>query len=227
MSSIESPSAGQGRLMASGQRRLRLYVTMGQRLLRDSLLFQILLHDEVELVGESETGVATLNRLKRATPSVLLIEENLQDNDGLTIAEHALAVNPSLSVLLISDTPVSSGRMAIYLEAGIKAVVSKDQPVQELIKTLFYIRNGQVYVGNWQQEPAPAAMLAYQALSGREREVAQLMASRLPVRDIADRLGVSCKTVHSYKDRIFVKLGFERLPELILFMQRHQHGAAE
>jgi len=37
--------------MASGQRRLRLYVTMGQRLLRDSLLFQILLHDEVELVG--------------------------------------------------------------------------------------------------------------------------------------------------------------------------------
>jgi two-component system response regulator FimZ (fimbrial Z protein) len=53
------------------------------------------------------------------------------------------------------------------------------------------------------------------------------MASRLPVRDIAGRLGVSCKTVHSYKDRIFVKLGFERLPELILFMQRHQHGAAE
>ena len=204
--------------MAAGQRRLRLYVTIGQRLLRDSLLFQILLDSEVELVGESETGVATLNHLQAARPTVLLIEENLQDNDGLTIAEHALTMNPSLSVLLISDTPVSNGRMAIYLEAGIKAVVSKDQPIQELIKTLFYIRNGQVYIGNWRQQPEPAAMLAFQALSGREREVAHLMASRL---------GVSCKTVHSYKDRIFVKLGFERLPELILFMQRHQHGAAE
>lgn len=213
--------------MAAGQRRLRLYVTIGQRLLRDSLLFQILLDSEVELVGESETGVATLNHLQAARPTVLLIEENLQDNDGLTIAEHALTMNPSLSVLLISDTPVSNGRMAIYLEAGIKAVVSKDQPIQELIKTLFYIRNGQVYIGNWRQQPEPAGVLAYQALSGREREVAQLMASRLPVRDIAGRLGVSCKTVHSYKDRIFVKLGFERLPELILFMQRHQHGAAE
>ena len=188
--------------MAAGQRRLRLYVTIGQRLLRDSLLFQILLDSEVELVGESETGVATLNHLQAARPTVLLIEENLQDNDGLTIAEHALTMNPSLSVLLISDTPVSNGRMAIYLEAGIKAVVSKDQPIQELIKTLFYIRNGQVYIGNWRQQPEPAAMLA-------------------------SRLGVSCKTVHSYKDRIFVKLGFERLPELILFMQRHQHGAAE
>lgn len=213
--------------MVASQRRLRLYVTIGQRLLRDSLLVQILLDSEVELVGESETGVATLNHLRAARPTVLLIEENLQDNDGLTIAEHALTINPSLSVLLISDTPVSNGRMAIYLEAGIKAVVSKDQPIQELIKTLFYIRNGQVYIGNRRQQPEPAAMLAYQALSGREREVAQLMASRLPVRDIAGRLGVSCKTVHSYKDRIFVKLGFERLPELILFMQRHQHGAAE
>lgn len=213
--------------MVASQRRLRLYVTIGQRLLRDSLLFQILLDSEVELVGESETGVATLNHLRAARPTVLLIEENLQDNDGLTIAEHALTINPSLSVLLISDTPVSNGRMAIYLEAGIKAVVSKDQPIQELIKTLFYIRSGQVYIGNRRQQPEPAAMLAYQALSGREREVAQLMASRLPVRDIAGRLGVSCKTVHSYKDRIFVKLGFERLPELILFMQRHQHGAAE
>ena len=213
--------------MVAGQRRLRLYVTIGQRLLRDSLLFQILLDSEVELVGESETGVATLNHLQAARPTVLLIEENLQDNDGLTIAEHALTMNPSLSVLLISDTPVSNGRMAIYLEAGIKAVVSKDQPIQELIKTLFYIRNGQVYIGNWRQQPEPAAMLAYQSLSGREREVAQLMASRLPVRDIAGRLGVSCQTVPSYKDRLFVKLGFERLPELILFMQRHQHGAAE
>lgn len=209
-------------------RRVRLYVTVGQRLLRDSLLFQILLHDDVELVGESETGVDTLNRLNLARPGVLLIEENLRDNDGLTIAESALSVHPSLSVLLISDTPVSSARMAIYLEAGIKAVVSKDQPIQELIKTLFYIRNGQVYVGNWQQPPAsaPAGLEAYQGLSGREREVAQLMARRVPVREIAGQLGVSCKTVHSYKDRIFVKLGFERLPELILFMQRHHHGAA-
>ncbi len=210
-----------------GQRKIRLYVTVGQRMLRDSLLFQLLLNDDVELVGESETGVDTLNRLSATRPGVLLIEENLQDNDGLTIAESALSLQPSLSVLLISDTPVSTGRLAIYLEAGIKAVVSKHQPVQELMKTLLYIRNGQVYVSarNRGAEDTPTALAAYRALSGREREVAHLMASRVPVRDIAEQLGVSCKTVHSYKDRIFVKLGFERLPELILFMHRHQHGA--
>ncbi|MGC8121786.1 LuxR C-terminal-related transcriptional regulator [Marinobacter sp. VGCF2001] len=205
------------------QRRLRLFATVGHRLFRDSLLFQLLHHDDIELVGECESGVETLQRLPGVRPGVLLIEENLSDNDGLTIAENALSLSPSLSVLLLSDTPVNSTRMAIYLEAGIKAVISKQQSVQELIKTLFYIRSGQVYLGNWQstRDQAQTSLSAYQALSGREREVARLMARRVPVRDIAEELGVSCKTVHSYKDRIFVKLGFERLPELILFMQRH------
>lgn len=214
--------------MLASNRKLRLYVTIGQRLFRDSLLYQLLLHDDIDLVGESETGIDTLNRLTPARPGVLIIEENLRDNDGLTIAENALNMHPSLSVLLISDTPVSAGRLAIYLEAGIKAVVSKHQPIQELVKTLLYIRNGQVYVGAWNKQDmqSPETITAYNALSRREREVAQLMASRIPIKDIAGQLGVSCKTVHSYKDRIFVKLGFERLPELILFMKRHDHGAA-
>lgn len=207
---------------------MQLYVTIDQRLVRDSLLYQLLLHDDIDLVGESETGIDTLNRLPLARPGVLIIEESLRDNDGLTIAENALSLSPSLSILLICDTPVNAGRLAIYLESGIKAVVSKQQPIQDLIKTLYYIRNGQVYVNSLQPLDTGISTLvdAYNALSGREREVAQLMASRMPIKEIAEQLNVSCKTVHSYKDRIFVKLGFERLPELILFMKRHHHGAA-
>jgi two-component system response regulator FimZ (fimbrial Z protein) len=207
-------------------RRIRLHVTISQQLVRDSLLYRLLLNDEIELVSESPTGNDTLRQLEATRPGVLIIEENLPDNDGLTIAETALSMLPSLSVLLICDTPVNQQRLAIYLEAGIKAVVSKHQPVPALIRTLFYIRNGQTYVERPQTSQAgePQTVEAYQALSGREREVAHLMARRIPVREIAEQMGVSCKTVHSYKDRIFVKLGFERLPELILFMIRYRNG---
>ncbi|GAA3946049.1 response regulator transcription factor [Allohahella marinimesophila] len=209
-------------------KKLRLYLTLGQRLFRDSLLFHLLLQEDIDLVGESDTGTETLKRLAAADPSVLIIEENLRDNDGLTIAEQALSLHPTLSILLISETTVSAGRLAIYLDAGIRAVVSKQQAMQELVKTLYYIRNGQVYVGAWQRQDTEASAVAraFDALSGREREVAQLIAHRVCIKDIADQLGVSCKTVHSYKDRIFAKLGFERLPELILFMKRHRNGAA-
>lgn len=206
---------------------IRLYVTIDKRLYRDAILYQLLLEENIDLVGESATGVGTLEQLATARPGVLIIEEALQDNDGLTITEVALSRHPSLSVLLLVERPVSPARLAIYLESGIKAVVAKTQPVQELIKTLHYIRNGQVYVdADSCQTPAVRTspeLDAFHALSAREREVARLMAERVAFKTIADRLGVSYKTVHSYKDRIFVKMGFERQPDLMLFMKRFRN----
>lgn len=207
---------------------VRLYVTISSRLFRDALLYQLLLEDTIDLVGESSTGVDTLNQLPESAPTVLIIEEALSDNDGLTISEVALSRHPSLRILLLVDQPVSPTRLAIYLDAGIKAVIAKTQPVQELIQTLGYIRHGQVYVDassyrHQRDDCRPSDLDAFQALSAREQEVARLMAERIAVKTIAEQLGVSYKTVHSYKDRIFIKMGFERLPDLMLFMKRFRN----
>lgn len=207
---------------------LRLFVTVDKRLYRDALLYQLLLEDDIDLVGESATGVSTLDQLAKAHADVLLIEEALPDNDGLTISEVALSQHPTLRILLLVDQPVSPNRLAIYLDAGIKAVIAKTRPVQELVRALGYIRHGQVYVDAASYVPAandarPPELDAFRSLSSREREVARLMAQRIAVKTIAEQLGVSYKTVHSYKDRIFVKMGFERLPDLMLFMKRFRN----
>ncbi len=206
---------------------IRLFITVDKLLFRECLLYQLILQDEVDLVGESATGVDTLAKLSESGANVLIIEEDLKDNDGLTISEIALSQNPSLSIMLLVDSAISTNRLAIYLEAGIKSVITKHQPVQELIKALHYIKNGHVYVDADHYRPIPAVVEAdlevFNSLSEREREVAQLIAQRVSVKSIAEQLGVSYKTVHSYKDRIFVKMGFERLPELVLFMKRFQN----
>lgn len=214
----------------AGNQDIRLFITVEQLMFREALLYQLLMHEEVDLVGESSTGVDTLERIGRCNANVLVIEEDLKDNDGLTVSEIALSRNPALAILLLVDSAISPSRLAIYLEAGIKSVVAKNQPVQELIKTLHYIKRGQVYVDTECYRPQATQVPAgarnvemFHALSEREREVAQLMAQRVAVKAIADQLGVSYKTVHSYKDRILVKMGFERLPELVLFMKRFQN----
>ncbi|WP_020408686.1 response regulator transcription factor [Hahella ganghwensis] len=206
---------------------IRLFMTVDKLLFRECLLYQLILQEEVDLVGESSSGVDTLSKLSGSGANVLIIEEDLKDNDGLTISEIALSQNPSLSIMLLVDSAISTKRLAIYLESGIKSVITKHQPVQEMIKALHYIKHGQVYVdADHYRLPSGAVsrnLEIFQSLSDREREVAQLMARRISVKSIAEQLGVSYKTVHSYKDRIFVKLGFERLPELVLFMKRFQN----
>ena len=216
--------------------RIRLFLTMKQRLYRDALLSELVNQEDIDFVGESSSGTETLKLLVRCSPSVLIIEEDLRDNDGLTISEIALAQDPSLTVILLVDSDISQKRLAIYLDSGIKSVVSKTQAMQDLSKTLNYTRNGQVYIdaehyrstqGSSMEKSKRIDVERYCSLSAREQEVASCMAERIPVMKIAEQLGVSHKTIHTYKERILIKLGFRRLPELILFMKRIQFHELE
>lgn len=193
---------------------------------RDALLYQLMQLNKLSLVGESSTGVGTLDNIGSSGANVLIIEEDLPDNDGLTISEIALEQDPALIVVLLVDKEISHNRLAIYLESGIKSVVSSQQPISELVKMLHYIMGGQIYIGNEYYPSATAyqdiGLEVFHSLSKREQEVAFFVAQRMEIKCMAETMGVSNKTVHSYKDRILTKMGFERLPELVLFMQRYQ-----
>jgi len=212
--------------------KIRLFLTVEERLYRDALLYELVHQKDIELVGESYNGLETLNCLNVCSPSTLVIEEDLKDTDGLTISEMALAQHPSLSIILLVDTEISQNRLAIYLDSGIKSVISKTQSIHDLSQAVNYTRNGQIFIDSerfkgtqktvghsnskthgWQSE-------LFCSLSEREKEVATYIARHIPLNTIAEQLGVSQKTVHTYKERIFIKLGFQRLPELVVFMKR-------
>lgn len=217
-------------MMPSTNGKIRLFVTLEQRLYRDALLFDLVNQKDVDLVGESSKGSETLLLLKSCSPTTLIIEENLKDMDGLTISEIALSQHPGLTIILLVDSGISRNRLAIYLDSGIKSVISKTQSIQDLNQALSYTRNGQVYVERLNAIDSSSGKLfegvgtfdttLFSSLSEREQEVAKCIAEQMPINDIAVQLGVSNKTVHTYKERIFLKLGFERLPELIVYMKR-------
>jgi RNA polymerase sigma factor (sigma-70 family) len=77
------------------------------------------------------------------------------------------------------------------------------------------------------QEAQEAALLArrMERLTGREREVLELVAAGLHNREIAARLGISARTVEVYKARLMEKLGVRRLPDLIRLVLRGGGGA--
>lgn len=211
---------------------MSLFVTVEQRLYRDALLLELAHRKDFDLVGESALGKETLKHLSWTKASTLIIEESLQDMDGFTIAEIALSKYPSLIVVLLVDNEIPKQRLGLYLDSGIKAVVTKQQSINDLIRSVNYTRNGQVYVDAeryrslaGRQKNASDSLDGFSldnffSLSEREREVAKHIAEHMPLKQIAESLGLSDKTIQTYKERILVKLGFERLPELIVFMQR-------
>jgi len=202
---------------------------MTQRIYRDVLLHDLINQEDIDLVGESSSGSETLSLLSACSPTTLIIEENLKDNDGLTISEMALEQNPSLTIILLVDSDISHNRLSIYHDSGIKSVVSKTQAIHDLSRALNYTRSGQVYIDAERYRLIPGQATVKEArgnieklnlLSDREQQVAMLIAQRMPVMEIATQLGVSYKTIHTHKERVLTKLDFRRLPELILFMKR-------
>jgi DNA-binding NarL/FixJ family response regulator len=227
--------------------KIRLFMAIDGRIYRDALLYSLVSQKDVELVGESSKGVDTLALLAPCLPTTLIIEEGLKDLDGLTVAEMALSKQPSLSIILLVDTDISQNRLAIYLDAGIKSVISKTQSIHDLVQALNYTRNGQIYIDaeRYRTQPDSKSLshnvasghrvfsdqdarchdlysARFDALSEREQEVASYMADHHSLNRIAEQLGVSNKTIHTYKERVFVKLGFQNLAELIVFMKRMQ-----
>ncbi len=210
----------------------RIFVTVSKLLFREALLLKILGQDHFNLVGESASGTDTLQQLHLTRPDLLLIEEDLADNDGLTVAEIARCRHPELRIMLLVESAITETRLKIYLEAGIHSVVAKTQPMSALLRALSYVQAGRVYVDPGACHNAKLGRPtfdreAYQALSSREREVADLLASQYSIRDIADQLGVSIKTIHTYKERILLKTGCPGTTELLLYLRRIAYSQAE
>ena len=100
--------------------------------------------------------------------------------------------------------------------AGASAYVRKSQPIDALVETVRAVIAGRVYEPNW---PAPltpitdarSARVDMDALSEREREVLRMLAEGKRTAVIAETLGISPKTVETYRARLQQKLGISDL----------------
>ena len=101
----------------------------------------------------------------------------------------------------------------------------KNEAMDDLVAAIEAVLRGERYVSPAARSAAPAGAqrsveVDKGALSDREREVLRLLATGLRTKEIAERLGISAKTVETYRSRIMVKLGIDNLPGLVKFAIR-------
>ncbi len=108
------------------------------------------------------------------------------------------------------------------LSAGAAGYLTKDSPPEELIAAIEDARRGRRYVGKdagdvllrW---AAKAMATPHEALSDREYQVLRMVGSGQTVSDIARGLGLSVKTVSTYRSRVLEKLGMRTNAELMRY----------
>lgn len=162
-----------------------------------------------DVVAEASTGEEAIELAALHCPDVVLMDLGLPGMGGLAATERLLAARPALRVVVITlyNDPGSVQRA---LDAGAAAYLVKDATPEQIIATVQAARLGVRMVGPGVDLPGRAAAPALSALPGltpRENAVAELIGRGLSNPVIAERLGLSSKTVANYVSVVLLKLG--------------------
>lgn len=172
--------------------------------------------------SEAGSGEEALDRIASAPFDLVLLDIGLPGCNGMEALEAIRNHSPKLPVLMVSLLPESHYALRC-LRLGAGGFLSKSASTEEILKAVEAVRSGQRYVS-----PELARILAEEKIAGtgrpelsqREFEVLRLIGSGQPSGEIAKRLGLSPKTVGTYRDRIMEKLGVSSNADLVRYCLR-------
>jgi two-component system, NarL family, response regulator NreC len=211
-----------------GRPRIRCLIAEGHALVRHGM--RRLLEDEadIEVVEEAGTADEALQKLGQHQPDVMLMDTSIP---GLTSVEAVrLVQHTSPRTKLIFLTGHGDNESALHgLQAGAMGYVHKDTAVPNLVQALRDVQRGIRYVSPQvlqQVRKDSATLAAKQAetsnatLTPREQEIVKLLAEGHSVRETAQLLGLSVKTVEAHKFNLMRKLGIHNKAQLVTYAIR-------
>lgn len=159
-------------------------------------------------------------------PDIILLDARMPGLGGIEATREILKLAPGCRIVAMSS--VASGVIpSQMLRSGARGFITKSVSVDELIKAVRTVADGDHYV-----TPSVATRLAvdpfgdeggglFDKLSRRELQIAQMLTDGKKVSQISTYLDLSPKTVYSYRYRIFEKLGIRSDVELTILAVKH------
>ncbi|WP_144138747.1 response regulator transcription factor [Paraburkholderia sp. BCC1884] len=197
----------------------RILIIDDHPMIRETIVAVLREDAELEVVGECGDGEEGLKMTLDISPDLVILDLDLPRLDGLSMIRRIRLQDGKVRILVLSAKPENV--MAKYTRAaGANGYVGKSREIGELVtaaKTVLY---------GYDCFPADAVGRAensgLSSLSPREVEILQYLARGVSNRDIAANLGLSDKTVSTYKTRVQEKLGLSSLAGMIEFASLHK-----
>ncbi len=185
-----------------------------------------LINREADLVvcAEAETSRDALKAIEQTHPNLAIIDITLKGTNGIELIKSIKAQKPDIPVLVISmhDESLYAERA---LRAGARGYVMKEVAADQVMTALRKVLGGEIYVSPTISSNMIRKLVqggegggsVVDSLSDRELEVFQLIGHGHGTRQIAERLGLSIKTIETHRAHIKQKLNFKTAPEMVCF----------
>ena len=210
MSQLKTRLARPNPRFTRAERSIRVVIVENHQLVSESLGLLLDGQVDMEVVGKASSVHEAAALPRQLAPDVVVMDFHLDDGTGRDAALLMRETFPATRFVFLSRDGGDDARLAA-VEAGASAYVLKSDPASSVIAAVRNASRGVSMIS-----PASIARLvsigrdrtaARRRLSPREREVLQLMADGVTMREIAKGLGVSYSTIRTHARAISSKLG--------------------
>jgi two-component system, NarL family, response regulator NreC len=184
---------------------------------------------DIDVVGEASNGLEAVQLARKLRPDIVLMDIAMPLLRGFDATQRIKKYCPEAKVLIFSIYE-EDDMVARCLAAGAAGYVLKDTPPMQLIYAIQSVNQGEKYMSpkivksfvTQHVQRTAAVSTPYDLLSDREREVLISLAEGESLKEVAERLHLSVKTVDAHKCNIMRKLELHNRSELIRYAIRTQ-----
>lgn len=176
--------------------------------------------EEFEVVGVAYSGREAIDLAKSMRPNIVIMDISMTDINGVEATKQIKRLFPDTKIIIY--TMFSNEEFVIELfKAGISGYVLKQDPFSDLMVAIDAVKGGGTYFSTNTPKILSEHIKTLEdgkkgigVLSMREYEVFKLLADGKSVKQIAEKLFISPKTVESHKYSIMTKLGVQTVTDL-------------
>ena len=223
------PAGQPNRSPAALGRKARLLLVDDHPIVRQGLALMLASEQDIEVCGQAKDVHEALEMVGRLDPDLVVVDLSLSGLSGLDLVKETKVRHPALPVLVLSmhDEIVQAERA---LRAGARGYVMKQEATGTIITAVRQVLAGHIYLsdrmsskllGKLAGSGAAATASPIERLSDREFQVFTLIGQGIGPRAIAEKLGLSVKTVEAHRENIKAKLGLGSGNELIRYAMQY------
>jgi two-component system invasion response regulator UvrY len=198
---------------------MKILIADDHSVVREGLKQILSERSDMAVTAEASTGHEVLKQIEKNNFDLVVLDISMPGRGGLDILKEIRNKRPKLPVLILSMYPEEQYAVRV-LKAGASGYMTKDSAPHELINAIKQISKGKKYVS-----PSLAEKLAvdleistgkplHESLSDREYQVMCMIASGKTLKEIAEQLSLSIKTISTYRSRILEKMNMKSNAEL-------------
>jgi len=183
---------------------------------------------DIIVAEEASNGREVLVKLGQAQYDVILLDISMPGESGVEVLKRIKSIKPDQIVLMLSMHPEKQYALRSF-RSGASGYLSKDSAPDQLVAAIRKVAGGRRYVSSELGEELAMRLgrdygaPRHEMLSDREYQILMMIASGKTLKEIADELSLSIRTISTYRARVLEKMNMRTNVELSHYVTEHEH----